>query len=287
MRLLLPPLLIGPLLIAGQKLSLLEKMAQPKLSVQSAFLADAKLKGYAGSVRTFKQQVRINNGFGGFSYSRWDFGWDRAQTLPFYRQKTPIERMQRFKLFGNLFHRFNDRWSVLTSLNVNATTEKEFGNAFGAGIFGFFSYAFDSDHSLQLGAFANYHPITTLALPVIGYSYRAREDDGFQAVLGFPRAYAGYHLDKGLLVNAGFIYSQAVIRLADESGIEPSGYVEAKDYHGNLGVRYTLNASWQFNADLLYAFQRNFTIYDNSAHQIDSYTIDPSFGAMVKLRYAF
>lgn len=272
---------------AQQKLSLLEKMAQPKLSVQSAFLADAKLKGYEGSVRTYKQEVQVNNGFGGLSYARWDFDWNDAQTLPFYRGKTPIGHMQRVKLYGNLFHRFNDRWIMLASVNANASFEKEYDGALGAGVFGFFSYKIDEDHSLQLGAFANYHPVTTLALPVVGYSYRAREDDGFQLVLGFPRAYAGYHLAKGVLLNAGFIYSQAVICLADDSGIEPAGYVEAQDYQGNAGVRYSFGDAWQLNVDVLYAFRRDFTVYDSGAHRVDHYSIDPSFGAMLKLRYAF
>ena len=115
MRRLLAILLTGPVLFGAEKLSLLEKMAQPKFSYQSAFLAPAKLKGYEGSVQTFKQELRINNGFGGFSYARWDFGWNDAQTLPFYRGKTPIGSMQRFKLFGNFF----DDGGSLFVCNVN------------------------------------------------------------------------------------------------------------------------------------------------------------------------
>lgn len=78
-------------------------------------------------------------------------------------------------------------------------------------------------------------------------------------VLGFPRAYVGYHLTPKLLLNAGMINSQAVIRLANDSGIEPQGFIEAKDFQGNAGFRYEVNKHFEVSADLLYAFKRDLT----------------------------
>lgn len=270
-----------------KKLSLLEEIVQPKVTYQSDFLSDANFKGYEGSVKTYKQKIQVNNGFGGISYSRWDFDWDQEQDLPFYRGKTPIESMQSIKASANLPLPINDQWFMLNSVNINATFEKEYSDALGGGIFSFFSYKLDEEHAFQLGAFANYHPVKSIALPVLGYTYRALEDDGLTMVLGFPRAYIGYHIGPNLLLNAGAIYSQAVIRLADDSGIEPGGYSEAKDYQSNIGLRYTINEKFEINADLLYAFKRDFTIYDRDANEIDSYSIEPSAGAMIKLRYLF
>ena len=90
-----------------------------------------------------------------------------------------------------------------------------------------------------------------------------------------------------LLFNAGMIYSQAVIRLADDSGIEPQGYSEAKDFNSNIGLRYTINTKWEISADLLYAFKRDFTINDRNENEVDSYSIEPSAGVMMKLKYLF
>lgn len=195
--------------------------------------------------------------------------------------------MNRLKLFANWPLRINDRWFMLNSVNVNSTYEKEMNDSFGAGIMSFFSYNIDDDHAIQLGAFANYHSVRTLALPVIGYTYRARETDGLKMVLGFPRAYVGYQLSPEILFNAGMIYSQAVIRLADDSGIEPEGYSEAKDFQANIGFRYEINEAFELSADLLYAFKRDFTIYNRYADEVDSYSIEPSFGGIVKLKYLF
>lgn len=282
-------LLLLPLLILAQEQpSILEKMARPQVSLQSAWLSPAAFKGYDGTVRTSKQSLRISNGFGGIALSRWYFHWDDEQSLPFYRGKTPIKNMQRIKLFGNYYHRFNDRWAMIAMLNVNATYEQElYGDAVGAGVMAFFSYRLGAEHAIQMGAFVNYHPVTTLALPAIGYSYRARADDGFQMVLGFPRAYIGYHPARGYLVRAGFVYSQAVIRLANDSGIEPSGYIEAADYQASFGVRIQFDGGWELNTDLLYAFSREMQLYDSGAHKTNAYRIEPSAGAMLRLIYAF
>jgi hypothetical protein len=287
MRLLL--LTLPALLIAAEsRPSLLERMARPQFSLQSDWLAASKIEGSEGSVRTSKQRLRVSTGFGGLAYTRWYFHWNDEQTLPFYRGKAPIEQMQRVKAYGNYYRRLSPEWSTLVMLNLNATFEKELdGDALGAGVLGFFSYRLDGDHSVQMGAFANYHPVTTLALPALGYSYRARADDGLQMVLGFPRAYIGYHAAPGWLVRTGFVYSQAVIRLSEHSGIEPAGYAEASDYQASAGVRTTFKKQWELSADLLYAFRRDMDIYDRRARRIDSYRIKPSPGAMLKLTYAF
>lgn len=280
--------LVHALLHAKEDASLLEKMVQPKVSVDATRLSKAEVGGYGAYARTGKYGIKLNNAFGAIAYSRWDFTWDGEENLPFYRGKVPIEHLHQFKASGNLFKRLSDRWVMLASLNASATYEKELDvSAVAAGAFGFFSYSFDRDHAIQTGAFVNYHPVTTLALPVIGYSYRARADDGFTMVLGFPRAYAGYHIAPGVLLRAGFIFSQAVIRLADDSGIEPAGYMEASDYQSSAGVRYTLDKRWELSADVLYAFRREIRTYDHAANILDTYRIAPSAGMMFKLIYRF
>ena len=270
-----------------KKPTLLEQIIQPKISFQHDYLSDAKFEDLQASVQTSKQKIQINNGIMGFSYSRWDFEWSDADDLDFYRGKIPIESMQSMRFYANYPVRINEKWFMLNMVNINATYEDEYDDAFGAGISSFFSYKLDEKHSLQLGAFANYHSIKTLLLPVIGYSYRVRERDGLQMVLGFPRAYIGYHLSPKLLLNAGMVYSQAVIRLADDSGIEPQGYIEAKDYQGNAGFRYEVNKHFEVSADLLYAFKRDFNTYNRDAKEIESYSIEPSLGAIMKIKYLF
>ncbi|HQR74127.1 MAG TPA: hypothetical protein PLH07_09800 [Sulfurovum sp.] len=279
--------LSASLLAEEAKPTLFDQIIQPKVSFQSDFLSEANFEGFDASVQTYKQQLKVNNELLGISYSRWDFDWDNENDLPFYRGKTPIESMESIRLFANLPLPINDQWFMLNSVNVNATYEEEYSDSFGAGILSFFSYRVDTEHAVQIGVLANYHPVKTLVLPVMGYTYRIRETDGLQLLLGFPRAYVGYHLNPRLLLNAGMVFSQAVIRLADQSGIEPKGFTEAKDYQSNVGIRYQINDDFELTADLLYAFKRDFTIYNHQADEIDAYSIEPSAGAIVKLQYLF
>ena len=265
--------------------SAMERLIQPKISLQTDYLSSANFEGYDTSVTTTKTTLSLNNAIGGVTYSRWDFQWKNAKNLPFYKGKTPIKAMQRLRLYGNIPYFINDKWFMLSRLSVNATFEEEYEESFGGSVFSFFSYQFDEEHAFQMGAFANYHPVHTLALPVVGYTYRIRQTDGMSLALGFPRAYLGYNINPKLLLRAGMIFSQAIIRLADESGIEDRGYVEADDYESNIGFRYTWKKNIEISADLLYILKRDFTIYDNSGDELNNYSIKPSFGAIVKLRY--
>jgi hypothetical protein len=267
--------------------TLLEQMTQAKISFQTDFLSDANFDGFDASVKTYKQKMQINNDMFGVSISRWDFDWQNEDTLPFYQGKTPIASMTRIKLYANVPVFLNEKWFMLNNININTSYEKEYSNSFGAGLLSFLSYKVDEKHAIQMGAFANYHPVKTLALPVLGYPYRIREKDGLSMVLGFPRAYVGYHLTPKLLFNAGMIYSQAVIRLADDSGIEERGYVEAKDFQSNIGLHYEINDHVELSADILYTFKRDFTIYNYDADEISSYSIQSSAGAILKLKYLF
>jgi len=270
------------------KKSLLERMVQPKVMLESAYLDDAKVNGSDGSVAVVKNRIRVNNKIGGISYTNWSFLWNNIGALPFGDGiRKPIEQMHSVKINGSIPYFINDNWFFLASLSVNTSFEKEMDDSYGVGIFTFASYKINDDHSLQMGAFANYHPVSTLALPVISYSYRARKRDGFQLVLGFPRAYAGYSISENTLLRSGMIFSQSVIKLADTSPIEASGYIEAEDYMANIGLSHELTPSFRVEGDLLYSIKRNFIIYDSAAQEQESHSINPSFGLNIRIRYLF
>jgi len=84
-------LLIWPFCLSAEEKnpSLLEKMTQPKITLQSDYLSDANFEGFDASVQTYKQKIQVNNEMFGVSYSRWDFDWGNADSLPFYKGKTP------------------------------------------------------------------------------------------------------------------------------------------------------------------------------------------------------
>ena len=266
----------------------LQKMIQPKASLQTAYLSDATLSGYEGSVEVLKNRLAINNKIAGFSYTNWAFQWNKLAGLPFGDGvHSPLKQMHSFKANANIPYFINEKWFWLNSVSIKSTFEKETQNSYGAGVFSFVSYKIDDEHAIQFGAFGNYYPISTLALPVISYSYRARQSDGFKFILGFPRTYVGYHVNEDALVRFGVVFSQSVIRLSQTSGIEESGFIEAKDYMSNLGISYEFNSKFNVESDLLYSVKRDFKLYSKDGDELNSYSINPSLGVNFKITYLF
>jgi hypothetical protein len=264
------------------------KVLTDHISCESSFLDDAKISQTDGSVQVYKNNLSINNELIGLSYTNWKFDWNGVEALPFGNgSDAPIDQIHAFALNMNIPKKIDDKWFLLTSLSLKSTFEKEIKDSYGANLFSFASYRFDEDHSFQMGAFVNYHPTSTLALPVISYSYRTKFQDGWQFVLGFPRTYVGYHVNEQTLVRFGMIYSQSLVRLSDTSPIAASGYVEAKDYMSNLGITYELTKNIKLSGDLLYTIDREFIIYDAHANETQNNTIQNALGANVRLVYSF
>lgn len=269
------------------KKTLLERMVEPKVTLNSSYISKAGFES-GGEVEVQKNSVSLNNGFAGISYTNWQFAWNGVEKLPFGdKVSVPIKQMHRIKANISAPYPINDKWFMLSQISVNSTYEKEMSDSYGGGIFSFFSYKMDEDHTFQFGAFANYHPIKTLALPVMSYSYRARKRDGLQVVLGFPRTYVGYHLNETTLVRFGALFSQSVIKLSSNSVIQSGGYVEAKDYMSSFGVSYEASDALRIEIDLLYSLSREFNFFDSAGNETSYHSINPSLGANMKLSYRF
>lgn len=268
------------------KKELLERMVEPKLTAESAFLNQADIKGSSGGVSVMKNRIRINNEFASLSYTRWDFHWNGVESLDFSDKiHMPIKALQTLEAGVSAPVPINERLFILAQLSVSSSFEKEMQDSYKAGGFIFASYRLCKDHTIQTGAFSTYHPVRTITLPVLSYSYRVREQDGIVAVLGFPRTYVGYHATKESLFWLGALYSQSLAKLAKESYLAKEGYIEAKDYMANIGWRYRYSESLSLETDLLFSLSRDFRVYDKDADEVFYRRIENSWGASFALKW--
>lgn len=278
---------VTPFLLFAQeesKKSLLEHLMEPKFSLESAYMQRANIKDSDGSVEVTKNKMQINNSHVSFSYTNWRFDWDKVSQLPFGDGvHHPVEEMHGLRLSLSKSYRINERWLTLSSLSFNSTFEDDPKNSLSVGLFSFASYVINKDHTVQMGLFGNYHPVKSLLFPILSYSYRANYKDGMQVILGFPQTHIGYHLNRDTLLRLGVVFSNSLIRLSDNSSVEPEGFNEFQDYMGNLGISYEVSSKVKLKADLLYAIKRDFTIYDKHGTKIDSYEIEPTAGVMFKI----
>jgi len=275
-----------PFLLQAQerKKGLLEQIVSPKVSFQTTYMDRSSVKNSQGDVQVNKNSIKINNANLSFSYTNWQFDWNNVADLPFGDKiNQPIEKMHSLSLGITKPYRINKRWFSLSSASLNATFEDTLSDSYNLGLFSFASYAINADHSLQMGFFGTYHPVKTLALPIMSYSYRARSRDGIQVILGFPRTHVGYHINQNTLIRFGATASNSLIRLSDTSTIEQEGYSKFEDYMVNLGVSYDYSQKIKLTGDLLYTVQRDFTIYNKDGDEMSNYEMEPAKGVMLKV----
>lgn len=284
-------LLFIPFLAHAQEVAkkgLLEKMMEPKFSFESAYMDRANIKDSDGSVQVTKNRVQLNNSFASFSYTNWRFGWDNIADLPFGDGvNKPIEEMHGLNLSLSKPYRINERWFTLSSISISATFEDDPKDSLSVGVFSFASYAINKNHTLQMGLFGNHHSVRSLLLPIISYSYRANYKDGIQVILGFPQTHIGYHVNRETLLRLGVVYSNSLIRLSDNSSVEPEGFNEFQDYIGSLGVTYDVSKKLKLKGDFLYAMKRDLRTYNKDAKEMDTYAIEPTAGLMLKMIFEF
>ncbi|WP_294962658.1 hypothetical protein [Sulfurimonas sp.] len=292
MKSLLRTLLIIPIastLIYAQEVnSALERMLKPKVSYESSYMADVTIKGSSGGYEVAKNKLKINNAFLALEYVNQSFIWNDIADLPFGDGVSkPIELLHTIKADIKLPYKVNEELFIINSVSVTSSFESNPEDSYSFGAFSFASYKLDNDHTIQFGAFVNYHPINTTALPMLSYSYRASHQDGFKSVIGFPRTFVGYHLNKHTLVRLGMIYSQSVVKLGDNSVIEKKGYIETKDYMTNVGISSNLTKDLKVELDALYEVQGDINTYDSNGDVQNKYSVDPSFGVNFKVVYTF
>lgn len=264
------------------------KKEKTTVNVESSYIEDAEVSGGEGRVSVIKNHLQIEHNDISLGYSHWKFDWDNVASLPFGDGfHSPITDIHSLQAALQKRGSINDEWSYFTFLSLKSTFEKEMEDSYGVNLLGLASYRIGEDHSFQMGGFANYHPTKSLVLPAISYAYRERSKEGWQLILGFPKTHIGYHIDQKSLLRVGVIFSQTLVRLSDDSVIEKSGYVEAKDTLSNIGITHQLIPSLSLSADVLYTLKREFTIYDANANEMQSHTIKNGFGGNVKMIYRF
>jgi len=266
----------------------IERMSQPKVSLETTYISDSDISGSSGSFESTKNKISINNFFLGFSYTTRTFKWSKIEDLPFGdKVNKPIERSHTIQLDARLPYKINEKWFILNSLSLKSSFEDTMDDSYSVGIFSFASYKFDDEHTFQMGAFANYHPTTTMVLPIVSYSYRAMHRDGIKFVFGFPRTYVGYHLNRDTLISFGTIYSQSVVKLSNSSVIERGGYIETMDYMSNIGISYDFTKDFKIQADILYGLKREFTMYNSDGDSQETHEVDSALGANLRVVYTF
>jgi hypothetical protein len=161
-------------------------------------------------------------------------------------------------------------------------------DAWGFRAFGGVGYLVSPKLMVSFGALVSYHKVDTLAIPVMGLTYNRGAREGFSGAVGYPLTYLAYHFNPAWAVVLRVVeFDRDYFRLADDSPVEPSGYLERQDLSAAVGVKFTPLARTSFYLGARYYFNRELTIHDEGADRSSTFDVDNAWGGVARVEIAF
>lgn len=263
------------------------KSGDPVVNVWGGYLAEADV----GDGQVSASSVRARISYLGFSffYQRSDYSWDNVAGLPFGNRKDePWEALQVVSLGYRRSGKINQDWSWFGNLRVYSAFETEMDDSFGVGAMGGVRYRINSKWGLMLGVAGRYYPVEPIVLPLVGLSWNQATKQGFSAQIGFPRSSISYRFNPGLALHLKMLeFNQYTYRLADDSHVQPAGYMKMDDMIAGLQLEFSPIKNLNLEASLIYAFNRTFTSYNEDGDNETEYDVENAFGGMLRAVYRF
>ena len=259
----------------------------PIVSVWGEYLSEADLGD--GQVSTASGRVQVTYRDISFEYQSTFFSWDNLPGLPFGNgNDDPWKALHTISLGYQHDGKINQNWSCFGSMRVFSTFEEQMEDSMGVDLMGGVRYRLGSDWELILGAVGRFYPVDSFVLPVAGLSWNQAAQQGFSAEIGFPETSLAYHFDPGLALRLKMLgFDQNAYRLADDSVVEPSGYVGVNDLFAGLQLEYSPIDHLSFEAGVVYTFHRTITTYDQDGDNENEYDADDAWGGALRIVYSF
>lgn len=268
----------------------LDAFLTPKLELTTSNLNAQAINGSKGQMALSTLEVKLSNVLGGIAYEEFHFDWDRIDQLPFGDGvHNPIEKMTRVQAFGRLPYPIDDKNMLLVGLGLSSTFEKQTDDSYSYDVFGLISHDLVSNASWQYGAYLQYHPVKTIVLPILEYTFNfnAQHTKDFYGHLGFPKTKIGYYLTPKWKTDFEAIYRQAIAKLDKNSVIDPDGYAQVKSWRGEWALYYLATKQLEIKTAVKYTLTREWYSYDRNYRQTQHHYIDNAIGFGIGLVYSF
>lgn len=221
------------------------------------------------------------------------YNWSNVAGLPFGDGRNdPWDDLHIVGISGRYRGRITDKWGYFLNGGLFSGFEKQMGDVtVSAG--GGFSVSPFQDVRVSVGASFFYHPVRTLVLPVLGLSWKrsaGKHGDAAQGLslsLGFPETSVGYRFNEKVGLRLGLVYTKGMYRLADDSPVQPRGYVETQDVMGGFFVDLTPIRPLKLSLGLGWDSFRELTVYNKDAHQRGDFDLDAAPSMYFRLNFRF
>jgi hypothetical protein len=224
-----------------------------------------------------------------FSYNRLDYSWDDSEIakLPFGNKvDKPWKALQSLEIGTTFQGKMNGNWSHGVEVAAFAAFEKDFGG-YGGRVQAWAGYGFGPDLRLRFGGRAYIHQFQVVALPVLSLDYRWDKPDGFSANIGLPDAHLRYGFNKYLALRLFGEYEHDLYQLAEDSKVIKEGYLQREGIMTGLMLDITPVKDLCISAGIIRSLTYSMTTYDKDGENEKEYDNESSWGALVKVNYAF
>ncbi len=259
-----------------------------KIELEHDYYQAAKFKDSQGKLNLNVTKLAFSNRYVQLGYQHWGIHSDSVAGLPFGDGvNQPITRLHSLNVGTGYMMRLSEDSRWLNRISLGLHYEKEIDDATNVNLLSLWMKSLTSDLELIAGASYGYHPVHSKLLPVVGLSYRAQALQGWGAILGYPRSYVSYGFSPRWQWSSGVAYQRLVARLAKDSTLEAAGYAEIRNWQGDMRLTYRPNAQWQVFTSVRYIPFYEFETYNRSGHSLTTYSLQPTWGAGVGVRYQF
>ncbi|MDY0136016.1 MAG: hypothetical protein RBS36_02480 [Thiomicrospira sp.] len=259
-----------------------------KIELEHDYYQAAKFKDSQGKLNLNVTKLAFSNRYVQLGYQHWGIHSDSVAGLPFGDGvNQPITRLHSLNVGTGYMMRLSEDSRWLNRISLGLHYEKEIDDATNVNLLSMWMKSLTPDLELIAGASYGYHPVHSKLLPVIGLSYRAQAQEGWGATLGYPRSFVSYGFSPRWQWSSGVAYQRLVARLAKDSKIEAAGYAEIRNWQGDMRLTYRPNAQWQVFTSVRYIPFYEFETYNRRGHSLTTYSLEPTWGAGVGVRYQF
>lgn len=274
---------------ANNQDSLADQALAVKLEVDYSSLQGIELNR-GGGYDLLHSKIKLGNFLASLSHERFAVKWKKQDDLPFANGHTnPLAHVERYHLEVNIPYRLNDKQMWLGHIGAEWAYEKQQDKALSLQGYLLYSDKWGAESTWQLGAYLNYHPVETVVLPIVEYTYNYpfKNKSGYYGHLGFPKTQLGYFLNPKLRTDIGFVYHQATVQLAQNSVIEAGGFFQSKNWRANWQTYYAVNKQLEVRFGLDLSVSNKLVLHDSRYKKVAHHYADNGAGMHLGISYQF
>lgn len=270
----------------------LAKGGPPRDSVmtEAQFVAEGGVASSPATVGIAALGSQLALGKMTFEYGVRSYSWSQAEDLPFGDGRgDPWQSLHAISLGIGHGGELSESWRWFATAVTASAFEREIQDSFSGALFGGASYVHSPEWMFVVGAAGFAHQVVDpdyAVLPLLSVFWNRRTPAGWSGALSFPESNIAYRFNRALALRAATLWREGGLhRLADDSTVEPSGYVEEESL--GIGLHLDVAASRRARASLgaQFFFNRELTFYDRDGRETRAFDLEntPVFAARFTL----